>query len=478
MDLKEWCEKAESNRESLANEYFNMQVGLPYSKEKIGELENFSSDLAKNFLKNFKEPKLLYYDSVASQVSHKLSKLTIQLHETRKEKVSISSMNFKNEKLNWTNWRQFASSSASKSRKKVFDEFVDKTKFITPIIEETCNTYKDAYSDYNIDVLEPYFFQHKIGFEKLKDVVDALGSSLKTEFIKQFNYYSNEVDGRDSEYFDDFYYMRNAVFGNLKVSNKFDILKSVKNRMKIVGFDVNRIKVDDQDRPGKYSSPFCYGINIPGDVRVSFKAENFINDTNSVYHEFGHAVHFSHIKKELPFWTRYYMSEALCETFSTFFENLISDNNYLIKELRFSKDEAEEIVKRMEFLDLFAITFYCANSMFKMDFWKKDMSMEQADNYYAKMIKKYMGVEVDGRYWQLHHILPEAVLYVPSYLLAMIRASELRNNLFKQYGNEWYNNKEAGNYIKILMESGTESKIASFENANPNILIYELLKND
>lgn len=476
MDLKEWCDKAESNREKLAGEYFNMQVGLPYSKEKIEELEKFSSELAKNFLKNFKEPKLLYYDSVASQVAHKLSKLTIQLHETRKEKVSVKNVRFKNESLNWTNWRQFASSADSKARKKVFDEFIEKTKFITPVIEETNNTYKNAYSEYNVDVLEPYFFQHKISFGKLKGIVDTLGTSLKQGFMKQFDYYSNKVNGRDGEYFDDFYFMRNAVFNNLKVNTNFNILKSVENRMKVLGFDVNRIKVDDQDRPGKYSSPFCYGIKIPDDVRVSFKAENFINDTNSVYHEFGHAVHFSHINKDLPFWSRYYSSEALCETFSTFFENLISDYDYLTKELKFSKTEAEEIVKRMEFLDLFAITFYCANSIFKMDYWKKNMSMEQANDYYSKMIKKYMGVEVDGRYWQLHHILPESVLYVPSYLLAMIRASELKTLLVKNYGNDWYNNISAGNYIKSLMVNGTESPIASFENSNPSALIRELAK--
>ena len=230
MKLQEWCNKAEDTRSKLADEYFNMQVALPFSKEKIEELEKINSELAKHFLKHFKEPKLIYHDAIASQLSHKLSKIYLEFTETRKTKVSMKKVKFNGETLNWTNWRQFAVKSDSETRKRVFDKFIENTKYITPIIEENFSIYKKVYKEQNIDVLEPYFYQHKIDFNKLKDVVDKLGSSLKNKFVKQFNYYSNEINNRDGEYYDDFYFMRNAVFNNLKITNKFDILKSIKKK--------------------------------------------------------------------------------------------------------------------------------------------------------------------------------------------------------------------------------------------------------
>src|SRR3989339_417979 len=376
MELKKWCNKSEELRSEISDEYFKMQVGLEYSKEKIEKLQKTNSELAKTFLKYYTEPKDLYYDSISSQLSEKLSKLMIKFNEYRKKKVSIK-INGKD--INWTSWRQYVVNAKDQDRKYVFDQFIDKTTY-----------------------------------NKLKNVVDELGSSLKKTFQKQFNNYSNELNNRNAEYYDDFYYMRNAVFSKIKTKNKFNGLESIKNRMKILGFNIEKIYVDYKDRKDKYSSPFCESVKIPNDVRVSYKDEDFLNTLGSIYHEFGHAVHFTSIDKNLEYWKKYYCSEALCETFSTFFEELISNKDYLTKELKFKEQEAENIVKRSKFNELYAMTFYSANSIFKMEYWKQNMTMREANEYYNKMIKKYMGMEIDGRYWQLHHILPESVLYVPS----------------------------------------------------------------
>jgi len=45
-----------------------------------------------------------------------------------------------------------------------------------------------------------------------------------------------------------------------------------------------------------------------------------------------------------------------------------------------------------------------------------------------------------GQYWMLHHIMPESIMYVPSYLLIAIRAAELgkklKNCTWKIGGNQ------------------------------------------
>ncbi len=475
MDLNTWCNNVEEIELKLGKEYFKMSVGLKYSKKKIGILEKINSNYSKVFLKNFKEPKEIYYDAVIGTASESLSKSFIKLNDLRRTKIVSKEFKFEGKPVNWNNWKQFASNSSDEDRKKIFDDFMEKSKYLAPVVNEISETYRQKYKKYNVEILEPYLYSNKVTYNRLKNIVNELGSSLKKESIKQYNYYSNEINGRDGKYFDDYYYLRNAVFNKIKVSKKFDILQSFKRLIKVWGFNINNIHIDSRDRPNKYASPFCDPIGIPHDVRVSLKSENFVFDLNNIYHELGHAIHFSNIREELPYWKKYHCSEALYETFSTFFENLIMDTDFLIDFLGFQEEEAKDIVRRMKFLEIFVTTFYSANSIFKMDYWKNNLTIEEANESYSKLINKYMGFHIDGRYWLLHHILPEDFLYVPSYLLAAIRANEMKAHLSKGLGKYWFNEKETGVYLRKLMVDGIDSPISSFNECNPSILIKNLL---
>ena len=72
-------------------------------------------------------------------------------------------------------------------------------------------------------------------------------------------------------------------------------------------------------------------------------------------------------------------------------------------------------------MELFFVTFYSANSLMKSSFWKVHLSIEDSNLLYSELIKEFTGISIPGVYWMLHHILPEAIMYVPSYLFAAVR---------------------------------------------------------
>lgn len=53
-------------------------------------------------------------------------------------------------------------------------------------------------------------------------------------------------------------------------------------------------------------------------------------------------------------------------------------------------------------------------------------------------------IEIPGQYWMLQHIMPEAIMYVPSYLLAAVRAAEQKRKIEEMFGQNWWKLKEAG----------------------------------
>ena len=463
MELNEWCKQAEELKVQLGDEYWKMRVGLPYSEERIKSLEASNGTHNADFLKRWSEPKLIFIDAVESVASSRTVDVALKFEEERKTKITCEEHKHNGLHVNWTTWRQWVVDANDKDRKKVFDTFVAKVPAITPLIKERFETSLAVFEDNGTDPLKTYLEHHKLKIGQLRAIIEQLRDAAKPGFKKGFSHYSQKISGREPEYYDDFYYMRNKIYEDIVPAfEKVDSLGHCLKTIRDMGLDPSKIKLDDADRPGKYPSPFCSFIRVPTDIRVSFKKENPLNTAVSAYHEYGHAIHASSIDPALPYWTRNLMSMGLAESFSTFFEDLIEDEIYCTKELGLSKQTALEIHKRVRFHNLFAVSFYCANSLFRIDTYEKKIPFEKWDDLYARHIKDCMGMTIPGEYWQLHHILPESLLYVPSYLLAFVRSFEMRNKLAKEYGNEWWKSPLAGKTLREWMRHGQDSVIGDF----------------
>jgi hypothetical protein len=102
--------------------------------------------------------------------------------------------------------------------------------------------------------------------------------------------------------------------------------------------------------------------------------------------------------------------------------------------------------------------------------------MEKATDLYAKLIKECIGLEMPGEYWMLHHILPDAIMYVPSYLLAAVRAAELDHHLQGKFGEEWWTKTQAGMYIREIMEPGAKIDLSRFSKLDSSLFMSEITR--
>ena len=125
-------------------------------------------------------------------------------------------------------------------------------------------------------------------------------------------------------------------------------------------------------------------------------------------------------------------------------------------------------------MELFFVTFYAANSLMKLSYWKENLSIHQASELYSRLIKEYTGFEIPGEYWLLHHILPESIMYVPSYMLAAIRAAELERYLVNRFGERWWNDPVAGKKVKEIMSKGGAINLNEFSRLDQNIFMKEI----
>jgi hypothetical protein len=485
LNLKEWCNLDEIVYSAETNEQYLQFSGLEYDKKNIENLSKMKFLISEIFVRSFSEPRILLLSSIEN-ISESVTKpLELKLHDLRRTKIKSENFKFNGKQVNWNNWRQFNSNEKDHNKRKiVFDEFIKKTKYISPVINLRFNKIREIYNNFSAKLkgnsmrsfspLDGYLNSEKMNLSQLKGLVSEMGQRAKPLFMNELDL-GNELIGKDPEYYDDFYFFRNRIFRGIeKYFLKINPVITVKKTLKSIGFDFSRIHFDTYDRPSKYPSPICFFVKIPDDIRVLYKSESPYFNLQSCYHETGHAIHASSIDPELNYWEKYKFSIGVAEIFSILIERL-TENPFYLKDIGITDNKVlREVVLKNRFMELFFVVFYSANSLMKMEFWNKNLSIYETSRLYEKLIKKYMGLEVPGEYWMLHHILPESIMYVPSYMLAAIRAAELERYLTNRFGEKWWREAKAGKQIKEIMSKGERINLKEFSKLDQNIFMKEI----
>jgi hypothetical protein len=65
-------------------------------------------------------------------------------------------------------------------------------------------------------------------------------------------------------------------------------------------------------------------------------------------------------------------------------------------------------------------------------------------------------------------------MYVPSYMLAAVRATELDRHLQDRYGENWWDQPEAGGRIREVMAPGAKIDLAGFSKMDSSLFMKEI----
>jgi hypothetical protein len=481
MNLEQWCQLDERVHIAETDERYKQYAGLQHSERVIEQLAEMKAVSAKAFLGSFSQPRELFLSSLENIADSSTKKLELKLYDLRNQKIVSPRNPFGGAPVNWSTWRQFNSAQIDPAkRKEVFDEFISKTRYISPVIKTRFDQMGKIYSEHSrmkLSPLDGYLENEKVSHSQLINFVKSMGRQAKKPFQEALATISRKVLGREAEYYDDFYFFRNRVYADFeKEFAGVNPPEQVRHTLATMQFSLSPIHFDTEDRMNKYPSPICFFVQVPTDIRVLYKSESPYFDMQGCYHEIGHAAHASSINPQAEYWNRYGFSMGIAEIFSIFLERLTKNRKYLSSLGVHDERVLDEIEARNNFMELFFVTFYTANSLMKAEFWHKKLSMEKASDLYARLIKEYTGLEMPGEYWMLHHILPDAIMYVPSYLLAAVRAAELDRHLQGRFGEEWWTQTEAGAHIREIMEPGAKIDLSQFSRLDSSVFMNKITK--
>jgi len=236
------------------------------------------------------------------------------------------------------------------------------------------------------------------------------------------------------------------------------------------------LKLDTEARPLKMPRAFCAPVRVPAEVYLVIKPIGGQDDYRALFHESGHAEHFSHIDATLPFAFRYLGDEAISETFAFLFESLPQNPRWLVDVLHVPLREAEKYQRFALFNKLWLLRRHVAKLQYELHL--HDEGPGGMETAYRDILTDAVHVTIPPERY-LDDV--DDAFYVAGYLRAWVFEVQLRGFLMEHFGEGWYESRDAGGFLRELWVVGLRDSVDEIartrigaQGLNPKPLIEEL----
>jgi hypothetical protein len=208
------------------------------------------------------------------------------------------------------------------------------------------------------------------------------------------------------------------------------------------------IILDAEPRPKKSPRAFCAPVRVPDEVYLVITRIGGREDYETLLHEAGHAEHYSHVDRTLPFEHRFLGDNSVTEGFAFLFQHLTEDPLWL--ERRLGIDDPAPVVEQARASKLVFLRRYCAKLSYELEL-QGDGEVDGLDDVYARRLSDAVGVEWPRVTW-LSDVDP--FFYAAAYLRAWALETHLRAELRHRFGEAWFDDPAAGELLRSLWSAG------------------------
>jgi len=335
-----------------------------------------------------------------------------------------------------------------------------------PAVDEAGARYRAVQSElakeWDYTPLDDFLLAEGLDVDSLRSLLCQMGKAIRPTFEARFAENRAEVLGSHRgapwEDFVTLYMNRWSAYVDQQVP-AIDGVAAVRRVARKMGFVVDSIAIDLVDRPRKVLGARVWAVRIPLDVRISVKPRGLLVDLSSLYHEMGHALHFTHIDADLPYCMRTGLSFGIVETFSLWLNSLLSDLHYLQRELRLSERTASEIIRFEQLVRATLATFMPAQALCIVDYWTEGpLTLDQLGERLAYYMKQFMGLTCPVESIRVvASFVPVLNMNALGYPVGYARLGHLLCRLEGQQ-RDWWNSPAAGDEVREYMRGGRKAR--------------------
>jgi hypothetical protein len=227
------------------------------------------------------------------------------------------------------------------------------------------------------------------------------------------------------------------------------LLASFRETMAGLGVEGSGVRLDVEQRPKKTPRAFCAPVRVPDEVYLVIARHGGRDDYEALLHEAGHAQHFAHMSAALPMEHRYLGDNSVTEGFAFLFQHLAADPAWLRSRLGVTDTTAVEEQARAA--KLVYLRRYGAKLAYELQLHDEPASLDPLADVYARLLSDALHVEWQPEGW-LSDVDP--FFYAACYIRAWALETHLRRVLRERFGENWFDEREAGDFLKELWLEG------------------------
>ena len=214
--------------------------------------------------------------------------------------------------------------------------------------------------------------------------------------------------------------------------------------------DYPNIMIDTDERPNKTPRAFCAPVRVPEDVRLVIMPQGGWKDYQAFFHEGGHAWHFGSVGRDLPVEYRYLGDNSVTEAFAFLLEHLVTDPLWLEKSV--GMRDSGQFVRFALLNKLMFLRRYACKLMYELKLHHgRGPVTRDFEEIYRSCLQKGLKFRHSGK-----HFLEDVddAFYCAEYLRAWILDAQMREALREKFGDAWFLEPRAGEYLRELWAYG------------------------
>jgi len=220
----------------------------------------------------------------------------------------------------------------------------------------------------------------------------------------------------------------------------------------------------------------CFPIDIPNDIRLSTKPVGGCDDYFALFHEMGHAEHYANTK-ENAFEFKYAGEPTVTENFAFLSEYLLVNQAWLRMHTTMPTPVLKDFLRFQAFYRLYFLRRYSAKYLYEMQLHS---GAPDPATRYASLLSKAVGYNQLPTDKKRYLVDLDAFYYSASYLRAWFLEAQLNAKLTRDFGANWFERPESGQYLRSLWERGDRidgfelAKEIGFKEITPNAAWKEI----
>ena len=230
------------------------------------------------------------------------------------------------------------------------------------------------------------------------------------------------------------------------------LISSFVETMSGLGINVKAQKnvvLDLDERPKKSPRAFCAPVLVPDEIYLVVPRIGGRDDYFALFHEGGHTEHYAHVDPALSVEYRRLGDNSVTEGFAFLFHHLVEDPAWL--ESHLGVTDVEEMTAYSRASKLIYLRRYAAKLRYELDLHAGVADEQKMRSLYSKYLS-----EATHTNWPDTTYISDVDpgYYAASYLRAWALEANLSRTLKERFGEKWFDEKEAGEFLKKLWSYG------------------------